>query len=100
MFNDNLLYDLNLRYLSVAKDLALTDPKLAQLKLGLSEFLISIIANSSFQQLNRMAKQKAIYFHFLPNEELFARLLDDPDNELLQVSLVVSSNLAVFRANQ
>ncbi len=92
MFDDNVLNDLNLRYLSAAKELAIADLQMAQLKLGLSEFLLKIITSSSFQQLEHMAKQDLIYFKFLPNEKLFSCLLEHPNDEVVRLSLLVSSN--------
>ncbi|RYV04134.1 hypothetical protein SOPP22_01665 [Shewanella sp. OPT22] len=100
MFDDNLLYDLNLRYLSLIKELAIQDPKLASRKFGLSEFLIKIISNNSFQQLERIAKQDDIYFNFLPDEKLFARLVQKPDSDLMRISVAVSANLSVKTANE
>ncbi len=97
MFDDNLLYDLNLRYLSAAKYMVTADPQMAQLKLGLSEFLIQIITNSSLQQLERMAKQDMLCFNFLPNEQQFSNLMDQPNDDILRISVAVTSNLAVCR---
>ena len=100
MFDDNLLYDLNLRYLSLIKELALQDPQQASRKFGLSEFLVKIISNNSFQQLEHIAKQDDIYFNFLPDEKLFARLAQKPDSDLIRISVAVSANLSVKAANE
>ncbi len=93
MFDDNVLYDLNLRYLSAVKELATEDQHLAKIKFGLSELMITIIANCSFQQLEHLANQNVISFNVLPNENEFCQFLAQPNNKLLTLMLKTSNEL-------
>ena len=93
MFDDNVLYDLNLRYLSAVKELANEDQHLAKIKFGLSEFIIQIIADCSFPQLEHIANQNVICFNFLPSEREFCQFLAQPDNKLIAMLLKTSNEL-------
>ncbi len=92
MFNNDRLHELNFHYLSTLKEMALANIQMAQIRFGLSETFTKMIANSSFHQLEQIAKQDRIYFNFLPSERVLSCLMENPDDEVLRISLLVSNN--------
>ncbi len=90
MTNNHSLHELNLHYLLTLKSCAQDDIIQAQLKFKVPHLFLKTISNSSFQQLEQLAKQEDISYILIPNVHALYALLKQPEKSMQQLALMAS----------